>query len=212
MPRSYHSPQRQAVAAATRANIVDAAGRLFIRDGYVATSIKAIAAEAGVSVPTVHLNGPKHALLIAAFERTFAGDEGRHSLTERPALIEIMSEPDTDTAIARYVDFLIDANERSAGIVRAMLAAADSDDEVRTAYLDLEQRRHRDMTIAAGWFVDRGRIRADQVGLAADVLGLLTGPDPWTHFTVVRGWDVATYRVWLIAQLVHLAENLGATS
>ncbi|MBD3752664.1 MAG: TetR/AcrR family transcriptional regulator [Micrococcales bacterium] len=212
MARSYHSPQRQAVAAATRANIVDAAGRLFIRDGYVATSIKAIAAEAGVSVPTVHLNGPKHALLIAAFERTFAGDEGRHSLTERPALIEIMSEPDTDTAIARYVDFLIDANERSAGIVRAMLAAADSDDEVRTAYLDLEQRRHRDMTIAAGWFVDRGRIRADQVALAADVLGLLTGPDPWTHFTVVRGWDVATYRVWLIAQLVHLAENLGATS
>jgi len=165
-----------------------------------------------VSVPTVHLNGPKHALLIAAFERTFAGDEGRHSLAERPALIEIMSEPDTDTAIARYVDFLIDANQRSAGIVRAMLAAADSDDEVRAAYLDLEQRRHRDMTIAAGWFLDRGRIRADQVALAADVLGLLTGPDPWTHFTVVRGWDVASYRVWLIAQLVHLAENLGATS
>jgi len=210
--RSYHSPQRRADAAATRANIVDAAGRLFIRDGYVATSIKAIAAEAGVSVPTVHLNGPKHALLIAAFERTFAGDEGRHSLAERPALIEIMSEPDTDTAIARYVDFLIDANQRSAGIVRAMLAAADSDDEVRAAYLDLEQRRHRDMTIAAGWFLDRGRIRADQVALAADVLGLLTGPDPWTHFTVVRGWDVASYRVWLIAQLVHLAENLGATS
>ena len=209
MPRSYQSPKRQAEAAATRANIVETAGRLFVRDGYVATSIKAIAAEAGVSIPTVHLNGPKHALLIAAFERTFAGDEGRHSLAERPELVAIMSEPDTDTAIGRYVDFLIEANQRSAAIVRAMLAAADSDAEVRAAYLDLEMRRHRDMTIAAGWFLQRDRIRVDQVALAADVLGLITGPDPWTHFTVARGWDLAAYRSWLTAQLVHLADNLA---
>ncbi|GAA3034120.1 TetR/AcrR family transcriptional regulator [Microbacterium dextranolyticum] len=209
MPRSYHSPQRQAEAAATRATIVEAAARLFIRDGYVATSIKAIAAEAGVSVPTVHLNGPKHALLIAAFERTFAGDEGRHSLTERPELVSIMSESDTDTAIARYVDFLIDANRRAAAIVRAMLAAADSDDQVRAAYLDLEMRRHRDMTIAAGWFLQRGRIRVDQLADAADVLGLLTGADPWTHLIVVRGWDIAAYRSWLIAQLTRLSDNLA---
>ncbi|WP_193755326.1 TetR/AcrR family transcriptional regulator [Microbacterium testaceum] len=209
MPRSYQSPKRQAEAAATRANIVDTAGRLFVRDGYVATTIKAIAAEAGVSIPTVHLNGPKHALLIAAFERTFAGDEGLHSLTERPALVEIMSEPDTDTAIGRYVDFLIEANQRSAAIVRAMLAAADSDAEVRAAYLELEMRRHRDMTIGAGWFLQRERIRVDQVAIAADVLGLITGPDPWTHLTVTRGWDVDAYRSWLTAQLIHLADNLA---
>ncbi|AOX45670.1 TetR/AcrR family transcriptional regulator [Microbacterium sp. BH-3-3-3] len=209
MPRSYHSPRRQADAAETRATIVEAAAQLFVRDGYVATSIKAIAAEAGVSVPTVHLNGPKHGLLIAAFERTFAGDEGRHSLAERPELVAIMGEPDTDTAIARYVDFLIDANQRSAAIVRAMVAAADSDPEARAAYLDLEMRRHRDMTIAAGWFLQRDRIRVDQVALAADVLGLLTGPDPWTHLTVARGWDVAAYRTWLTAQLVHLSDNLA---
>ncbi|KAA9089433.1 TetR/AcrR family transcriptional regulator [Microbacterium radiodurans] len=210
MTRSYHSPQRQAEAASTRASIVDAAARLFVRDGYVATSVKAIAAEARVSIPTVNLNGPKHALLIAAFERSFAGDEGRHSLTERPALAAIMAEPDTELAITRYVDFLIAANQRSAAIVRAMLAASDSDDHVRAAYRDLELRRHRDMTLAAGWFLQRGRIRVEQLAVAADVLGLITGPDPWTHFTVVRGWDVDAYRAWLIAQLVHLAENLGA--
>ncbi len=209
MPRSYQSPKRQADAAATRANIIETAARLFGRDGYVATSIKAIAAEAGVSIPTVHLNGPKHALLIAAFERTFAGDEGRHPLTERPELVAIMSEPDTDTAIALYVDFLIEANKRSAAIVRAMLAAADGDPEVRAAYLDLEMRRHRDMTIAAGWFLQRDRIRIDQLALAADVLGLITGPDPWTHFIVARGWDVAAYRSWLTAQLTRLADNLA---
>lgn len=209
MPRSYHSPQRQADAAATRTSIVEAAARLFIRDGYVATSFKAIAAEAGVSVPTVHLNGPKHALLIAAVERTVAGDEGRHSLTERPELVAIMGEPDTDRAIARYVDFLISANQRSAAIVRAMHAAADSDGQVRAAYLDLETRRHRDMTIAAGWFGRRGRIRGDHLDAAADMLGLLTGPDPWTHLVVTRGWDTAAYRAWLTAQLIRLADHLG---
>ena len=34
MPRAYRSPTRDAVAAATRRRIVEAAGTLFVRDGY----------------------------------------------------------------------------------------------------------------------------------------------------------------------------------
>ena len=46
--RRYHSPRRREQAEATRNEILDAAERLFIRDGYVATSMAAIAKEAGV--------------------------------------------------------------------------------------------------------------------------------------------------------------------
>ena len=91
-------------------------------------------------------------------------------------------------------------------VLAALLAR---DPEARAAYLDLEMRRHRDMTIAAGWFQQRDRIRVDQLDVAADVLGLITGPDPWMHLTVARGWDVAAYRTWLTAQLVHLSDNLA---
>lgn len=206
MARVYHSPRRQADAAATRAEVIAAAAKLFVRDGYAATSQRAIAAEAGVSVPTVQLQGAKHTLLIAAFERSFAGDEGRHSLAERPEIADIMAEPRFDSALSRYVAFLRDANARSAELVRAMMAAADADPAVRAAYADLEQRRQRDMTLAAGWFAQRGRIETGAIAVAADVLGYLTGPDAYVHFVGSRGWSAARYAGWLEQQLRSLRE------
>ena len=208
MPRAYHSPRREADAAATRATIVAAAAKLFIRDGYAATPMKAIAAEAGVSAQTVQLHGPKHALLISAFETAFAGDEGSHSLTERPAIVDIMSEPDFDVALNRYVEFLTEANARSAAVVRALMAAADADPAARAAYAELEERRQRDMGLAAQWFAARGRIEPAQTSMAADVLSHLTGPDAYLHFTQGRGWSDAQYAAWITRQLASLSQHL----
>jgi AcrR family transcriptional regulator len=204
MPRAYHSPRREADAAATRAMIVAAAATLFIRDGYAATPMKAIAAEAGVSAQTVQLHGPKHALLIAAF----AGDEGSHSLVERPAIVDIMAEPDFDVALDRYVEFLTEANARSAALMRAMMAAADADPAVRAAYAELEDRRQRDMGLAAQWFASRGRIEPAQIPMAADVLSLLTGPDTYLLYTQKRGWTDERYAVWITRQLTALSQHV----
>lgn len=195
--RDYHSPRRQAEAAATRARIVEAAGRLFVAHGYVATPIKAIAEAAGVSVPTVHLNGPKHALLIAAFERAFAGDEGSHSLADRAALVDIMAEPDAQVAIERYVAFLAEANGRAAGIVRALTLAADADPGARAAFEELEQRRRRDMAVGAEFFVQRGLLDDDRRQWAADLLGLYTSSDTYLHLVGACGWTRARYEQWL---------------
>ena len=208
MPRVYRSPRRQADAAATRATIIAAAEKLFVRDGYAATSLKAIAAEAQVSVPTVQLQGSKHSLLIAAFEVAFAGDEGTHSLADRPGMAAIMAEPDFEAAVTHYVGFLDDANQRAAGIVRAMAAAADADPAARAAFAELEQRRHRDMLIAAGWFAGRDRIPAESVAVAADVLGYITGADAYLHFTQARGWSRERWASWTVLQLTHLADQL----
>lgn len=208
MARAYSSPQRTAYAASTRAAIIAAASKLFVRDGYVATSLKAIAKEADVAVPTVQLQGSKHSLLIAAFEVAFAGDEGTHSLAERSAVAAIMAEPDFETAVSGYVKFLDDANARAAGIIRAMAAAADADPAAREAYDELEQRRHRDMLLAAGWFASRKRIPEDRVAEAADVLGYITGADAYLHFTRARGWSHARWREWTAHQLSHLANQL----
>lgn len=207
--RSYSSPLREADAAATRTRIVEAAARLFIRDGYAATPMRAIAIEAGVSIQSVHLAGPKHGLLLAAFERSFAGDEGRHSLTERPALIEIMAQPDAERALVGYVEFLGAANERSAAIVRALKAAADADPAAREAYRDLEQRRRRDIRLGAEHLAQRGLIAAAGVEDAAAVLGLLTSSEAYLHF-IDAGWDRARYQAWLAGSLRQLLASGAA--
>lgn len=51
--RRYDSPRRREQAEATRRDILEAARRLFEAHGYAATTMAAIAAEAGVALKTV---------------------------------------------------------------------------------------------------------------------------------------------------------------
>ena len=202
--RSYVSPKREAEAAKTRTQIVDAAALLFARDGYAATPMKSIAAEAGVSIQSVNLAGPKSSLLLAAFERTFAGDEGRHSLTERPEMQEILAESDPRVALAKYAAYLTAANSRSAGIWGALNAAADADELVREAAADLEGRRRRDMGLGVAALVERGLVAPGSVGAASDVLGLLTSPTTFLYFTRECGWPLDQYEAWLVRSVASL--------
>ena len=73
MGRAYNSPRRREQAAATRTQILAAAQRLFERDGYPATSMAAVAAEAGVSLKTVYVVfETKSGLLRAVWHRRAA--------------------------------------------------------------------------------------------------------------------------------------------
>ncbi len=70
---SARTPRRPK-AQATRRRIRDAARRLFVERGYVATTIEAIAGEAGVAVPTVYLAfGTKRALLVELLDIAAVG-------------------------------------------------------------------------------------------------------------------------------------------
>lgn len=208
-PRSYSSPLRQAEAERTRAAIVDAAARLFSRVGYPATTMKAIALEAGTSVQSVHLAGPKAALLIAAFERAFAGDEGRHSLSERPEMAEIMARPDPLDALRGWLDYVTQANARTAGIVRAMAVAAETDSVAADAVADLDARRRSDIGLAARWLIDRGMLRASDLEHATDELNHIVGPETYAFFVIRSGWSEATYRDWLEATMLGLLDRWG---
>jgi AcrR family transcriptional regulator len=202
--RNYSSPRREADAASTRARIVDAAAMLFTRDGYVATPLKSIAEAADVSVQSVHLAGPKSALLLAAFERTFAGDEGQHSFSERPAMQEIAAMSHFGAALQKYVALIGTANERAAGIWRAFTAAADADPVVREAAASLEQRRRADMRLAAGLFVHRGVIPPASVDEASVVLGFITAPASYLYFVEDSGWSRERYEGWMLQEIAQL--------
>jgi AcrR family transcriptional regulator len=61
-----HPPEAEAV----RAQVLDAAGRVFVRDGYYAASVREIASEAGFTTGAIYSNfRGKPDLLLALFER-----------------------------------------------------------------------------------------------------------------------------------------------
>ena len=67
--------RREERARQTRARVADAALRLFQERGYVATTVEAIASEAGVAPATVYQAfGSKQAVLARALNATIAGD------------------------------------------------------------------------------------------------------------------------------------------
>src|SRR5215207_6672140 len=92
-PRRF-SGQRER-ARATRRRIREAALRLFVELGYLATTIEAIAAEAAVAVQTVYfVFGSKRALLTEILDMATAGDEAPVPVVARPWVEEARRESD----------------------------------------------------------------------------------------------------------------------
>lgn len=202
--RRYSSPLREEASAHTRRRILDAAGTLFARDGYAGTTMPAIAREAGVSPQSVHLAGPKSALLMGAFELALAGDEGKHPLYERPALAAILELPPAE-ALPAYVRFLAEANARTADISHALTVAAETDADVAALVADLHERRHRDIGMAITWLGQRGLLHGDvDPDERTEVLTYLVAPETYRFFARERGWTDERYERWLSGAIERL--------
>src|SRR3954447_25281069 len=83
--RGYQSDLRAAQTRLIRRAVVDAAADLFVRRGYSATTIDAVAQAAGVSRKTVFnaVRG-RVALLKLAYDWSIVGDEEPVPMSERP--------------------------------------------------------------------------------------------------------------------------------
>ena len=74
--RRYDSPRRREQASVTRRDILAAAQRLFERHGYAATTMAAIATEAGVALKTVYVAfETKSGVLRALWHLLLRGDD-----------------------------------------------------------------------------------------------------------------------------------------
>src|SRR5690242_8210033 len=110
--RPYNSSRRQDQARATRRAIVDAAARLYVQKGYVATSVDEIAAEAGVGRATVFGVGGKAELLKLAHDFAVGGDDEPVRLVDRPRAQEVRAAPDARSYLMGYAAFVTDIYPR----------------------------------------------------------------------------------------------------
>lgn len=203
--RSYESPLRSAQAAATRARILDAAAACFARAGYAGTSLADIAGESGVSVETVKLNGPKRDLLIAAFDRAFAGAEGDGPVHERPLGQRLMETADDDQLVVDYVHFLSTANARASELWLTFQTAAKSDPGIQDSLDAVQARRRSDFATSITLFRSRGLIHSsdDDAALAA-ALSFLVSPSSYLELVVGSGWSFTRYTEWLAYSIRRL--------
>ena len=126
---------------ATRTVILDAAERLMLERGYIAASIAAIAAEAGVVVQTIYNSvGSKADVLAAVLERGAAEPESAAGSARedlRPAPRAAGGPRSAADIIRLLVDWCVETNVRTAALRRVVGQAAGIDADV--ARLELRE-------------------------------------------------------------------------
>ena len=202
-PRPYDSSNRARQARETRRRIVEAAARLFIRDGYAATTIAAVAREAGVAVPTVYATlRSKAGILRAVVDLTVRGDDDAAPLASRAAWQELEREPDPHERLVRFARLHREICDREAAVFAQLEAAAGADAEATELLAEHDRRRYETQSRLARDLDDRDELRAGVTATeAADSVWTLASERTYLALVRNRGWSPDRYERWLTEQL-----------
>jgi TetR/AcrR family transcriptional regulator, regulator of autoinduction and epiphytic fitness len=196
--RGYNAPRRAEQAAATRAAIITAASRLFAEQGYAATTMAAVAAEARVTPKSVYTLAEKPQLLLLAIDRAIVGDDEPVPVAERPQMKAILAERDPAArarAVARMSAAVL---MRLYPIYRAFEQAAASEPALHDAWRDYQSRRRADVRSLVRAVADAGGLRSGlSVDRATDTLWALVGWHPVALLIEERGYTEAKLVRWL---------------
>ena len=201
--RSYDSSNRARQAQETRRKIVEAAALLFVRDGYSATSIAAIAEQAGVAVPTVYASlRSKASILRAVVELTVRGDDEAAPLASRRGWQDIERQQDPREQLALFARLHRQICDREAAVFAQLEAAAGADPEATQLLAEHDQRRYETQRRLARSLHRRKQLRPGlAVREAADVIWTLASERSYLALVRDRGWKADNYERWVAEQL-----------
>jgi AcrR family transcriptional regulator len=196
--RSYNSPRREAQAAATRKEILGAAQRLFERRGYAATTMGAIAEEAGVALKTVYVAfETKSGVLRALWNLRLRGDSDALPVSEQPWYREVVDEPDPERQLRLNAR---NSRVRKVGIAPlfdVIRSAAPIEPDIAALWDRIETEFHANQRVIAESVAAKGAL-ADglDVERATDILWTIVHPDVWRLLVGERRWTPEQYEAW----------------
>jgi AcrR family transcriptional regulator len=193
--RAYNSPVRREQAARTRQRILDAAGDLFVRQGYGTTSIRQIADAAQVASDTVYATfGSKARLLTAVVDIRLV--PGGQSVLDRPEMSAIRAERDPRMFLHLVLHDYAAMSERVRPISEVLRTAKAVDPDMAAVREEIEGYRFTYMLTMVRWLARRTRLRMP-VQRAAQIVWTLASPDVGRMLCDVQGWTTNDYASWL---------------
>ena len=195
------STTRADKALATRRRMVNAAYGQFCANGYLGTTITAVATDAGVAVPTIYYTfGTKARLLEEALGAAVVGFDRWHEPSPDPSIEELLpwhhwwtafnGAPTSAEALSIFLTHGVAILERAAPLVAALHGAAGDPEAAEVARI-AEQRRvesyreaARTIAAKAGGLRDGLTVKA-----ATDVLVVLFSPELYQSIRHGRGWS-----------------------
>lgn len=196
--RRYHSPLRREQAAATRREILEAAQPLFERDGFAATTMAAIAADAGVALKTVYVAfETKSGVLRALWLLRLRGDDADLPVGDQAWYREVLDEPDPERRLRLNARNSRAVKQRAGALLGVIRSAAAADVDLAALWARLQAEFHDNQRAIVETLDRDGALRPDlDVTRATDVLWTLNHPDLWLLLVGERGWTPAAYERW----------------
>jgi AcrR family transcriptional regulator len=180
----------------------EAAVDLFFEDGYIGTTVKSIAARAGVAERTFYnLFETKAGLLLDIVRDRIAGSQD-DPIEADHAHLESLSEP--AEMIEYFGEITRRVAQRALPLLKVAYEAAVVDGEVAKRLASQEEYRFEHQTILLKTLSQKGFLRTDEPFEYLRMgFWLLAGPEMAIKATVA-GWDLDTYQRWLIDTLQGL--------
>ena len=195
--RPYDSSRRREQARATQLAVLEAARHLFIEQGYGRTTIKDVAAVAGVSAELIYATfGNKATLLHRAWDITIGGDDDEVLFHERPAVRALMAEPDLAKRLQMQAVLLTSTAHRIAPFTRALLAAAGSEPAAAAMLVEINRQRLIGISVMAQHAAATGQLAVCEAE-CRDIVWATTDGTLWHQLVVEQGWSDERFAKWL---------------
>jgi AcrR family transcriptional regulator len=200
LKRNYDSSRRRQQARRTYEAVLAAGRQRFLSDGYAATTIASVAADAGVSVETVYKSfGGKSGLVAAIWERGLAG-RGPVPAPERSDQMQAtINEP--REIIRNWGRLTTEVAPEVAPILLLIRSAAATDAEMtrllsQTDHQRLERMRHNARAL-------NGHLRPGVTqALAAEIMWTYSSPDLYDLLVLRRGWSIRRYGEFVAESMI----------
>ena len=194
----------QARTRRTRAAVVEAARRLFLERGYVATTMEAISELADTPQPTVYrLFSSKLGILKALLDVSIAGDDEAVAMADRPQVRSLVANPDPRDTLTGFAALVGGLMVRTGPVHAVLEEAARSDRGAAAVLAEIARQRHDGQRRVTRSLTRAGALRA---GLkerdAANIVHALASPEVYRLLVTDRGWSGERYEQWLASILI----------
>ncbi|MBE1492752.1 TetR/AcrR family transcriptional regulator [Plantactinospora soyae] len=203
--RRYDSLRRAAQAAETRGEIASAARRLFVAQGWAATTVRDVAREAGVSVPTVYATyGNKTGLTRALAEAADLAADPSRTLADLEG-----AENDSEGQLAAMAAYDRRLFERAGDVITLVREAGRTEPALAAIYREGRQRADETrIGVFSAWPAGLLREGLD-IAKAVDIYAAICNIDVYTTLTDERGWQPEHVERWWTEALIRELLNRG---
>jgi AcrR family transcriptional regulator len=191
--RHYDASRRREQARLTRHAIIAAARQRFLTDGYTATTIASIAADADASPDTIYKSfGGKAGLLRALCQDALTGT-GPVPAEQRSDAMQA-AESDPRQMLRGLGTLTTEVAPRIAPLLLLLACAAETDTAVAQLRADLDAARLTRMTQVAQTLAAKTQLRPGlSIQEAAEIMWTYSSPELYGLLVLSRGWSPERY-------------------